>query len=160
LYSNLLKYIFSAQTYTPLIGPFTDFLPPCGGVISSMLSNNFVKIVRSDNVNRYWREIGAVNYVTLESNKLPNWNLQDLPVITIPHPDKEKLGAPFLEELNILGKEAIDQGESTRINKISDLTLGSDEKTPILFYENDDKNLQRIAIRNLGGKEEINCLSL
>ena len=119
-----------------------------------------MKIVRSDNVNRYWREIGAVNYVTLESNKLPNWNLQDLPVITIPHPDKEKLGAPFLEELNILGKEAIDQGESTRINKISDLTLGSDEKTPILFFENDDKNLQRIAIRNLGGKEEINCLSL
>ena len=41
-------------------------------------------------VNRYWRDVGSVKYFNLE--KIQKWNLRDIPIITIFHPDYERHG--------------------------------------------------------------------
>lgn len=139
-----------AKTYTPEIGPFTAFIPPPGGVLTTLLSAEYVKIARMDSVNRYWRDVGAVGYMTLHPSQLQNWNLRDIPVITIPHPDWDKLGAPFLEEMFLIGRKAVDTQSVKRITSISELlTAPKGDQVPIIMYEGEDRNLHRVAVRHL-----------
>lgn len=105
-----------------------------------------------DSVNRYWRDVGAVGYMTLHPSQLQNWNLRDIPVITIPHPDWDKLGAPFLEEMFLIGRKAVDTQSVKRITSISELlTAPKGDQVPIIMYEGEDRNLHRVAVRHLTG---------
>lgn len=137
------------RTHQLQIFPVTEVLPAPSDVFDKAFGPNLepLSTTRTDGVNKYWRDISAQKYLQLDPAELPRWNLQDLPIITVDHPDKQKLGAAMISDIFLRARILKDLHQLPEINTVSDLELLIKEpQTPVVLYEGDDGNYHRMAV--------------
>ena len=144
--------MISVKSYSPEIGPLVSFLPPDRGAIDSEIDTSVVRMVPADSVNRYWRDVSAVERMKFRPAELKAWNLRDMPVITVPHPDFERHGQPLIEEMFLIARKAVLTKSVRQIANVEELEKR--KKNDILMLEGPGRNCHRVALRYLTG----NCV--
>jgi len=131
--------------------------------------------VKADAVNVHWRDLSSQKMLYIEPTDVPDWNLRDLPLITVEHPDRQRLGIAMISSIQLRycifikscrnfisfcrARILIEAGfirSFYKMDQIEDLIELSKEagKTSIVIYRNeDDGSLHRMALRHLTGNK-------